>query len=207
MDRRIAGIAKTGTVAGGFFTVICGAAGQANSWSWQVEYSNPGGFIREPGDTATVTLWAAWDPAYYAFRGALLDVVADDPTGAGEWVEWETLPEVFSIGYSSDGTLDKDAIRGIKPLQPYWPYFPPIYPHTDNPIAVWRATWTTEEFAHRDVEVTSLTQNFWVWDQEAYFFDFADSLGEGGASISVVPSAATGWVVLAVLPLVNRSRR
>jgi hypothetical protein len=83
VDRSTAGIAQTGVVEAGLFALTCGAAGQANSWAWEVEYSNPGGFIREPGDTATVTLWAAWDPAYYAFRGALLDVVADDPKGAG----------------------------------------------------------------------------------------------------------------------------
>jgi hypothetical protein len=123
-------------------------------------------------------------------------------------VEWETLGWLSWPDYSDPGTLDGDTIRGIKPFQVYWPYSPPIYPDTSNPIAAWRATWTTADFAHRDVTIGTLTDEFWVYEkQEGYFFNVVDALQEDQATIKVVPVPGAGCLFMAAFAIGKRARR
>lgn len=188
--------------AAALLTVANLAPAQENSWFWEVEYSNPAGHIASAEDTATITLWAAWDPEYYAFRGALLDVAGDDPRDASEWVEWYLLVD----DSNDDGTVDGASIRGVRPFQIYWPYDPPYWPDTSNPIAAWTATWRTADLTPRDVTIQTVTESFEIYS-EWEFGDYVDGLTEGRAVIAVVPAPGLGSIPLAALLAILRRRR
>jgi hypothetical protein len=199
-DRR--GIRVTAPVGPWVVAGLAGAAAGQNSWVFEVEYSDPAGVINSPDDTATVSLWAEWDANYYAFNTARLDVTADDLIDSGVWLKSRT---VMRGPGSSDGTVQGERVLDIIPSQLYLP--PNFLADTSNPILVWEGTWGTEVLLPRDVPVWTLTEEFWLYDDDAYFFDVVDSLAEGSTVIRVVPACPTASMALISAAVLRRRRK
>jgi hypothetical protein len=181
---------------------LAGAAPGQNEWFIDIAYSDPAGVINSLDDTATVTLWAAWDADYYAFNTARLDVTADDLIDSGVWLSSRTV--LWGDG-SRDGTIEGERVSGIVPLQLYLP--PNYLADTSNPIPVWEGTWGTEVLHPRDVPVSTATSEFWLYDDAAYFYNVLDSLAEGSAVIRVVPACPTASMALISAAVLLRRRK
>lgn len=185
--------------SGAALVCFAGVAAGQNSWFFDIQYSDPAGVIDSPDDTATISLWAAWDAKYYAFDMAKLDVIADDPIDSGEWLESRT---VLRGPGSGDGTIEGDRVAGIIPSQLQFPGT--FFADTSNPILVWHGTWSTSALHARDIPINTESRAFRLWtDFEGDSDSFIDMLTEGFGTIQVVPApavapplilaAALGW--------------
>lgn len=188
---------------------LSGAAAGQNEWLIDIAYSDPAGVINSLDDTATVTLWAVWDPEQYAFEKAILDMTADDLSHAGEWSDPHRLLQGFE---SEDGVIEGETVVGITPYQLHFPEAG-IFADTSNPIAVWTATWRTGDLTERIVRVNSASSEFSIYlpngwgGSDGFTEDFVDSLIEGSGVITIVPTSGTVGALLVGGAVVSRGRR
>jgi hypothetical protein len=154
--------------------------------------------------SATVTLWAAFDPQWYAFGLSHTEVWgAPDP---GNFSDPEAL--IFQKKYCDPGdvALDGDSITGIRITQYHFLLGQLADPH--NPLELWSATWTTDDFCPREVPIWTQSLDFWVYISDSgegknfYGPDFAEASGV----IEVVPAPA-GAVLLATAGVWTSRRR
>jgi hypothetical protein len=181
---------------------LAGAAAGQNQWLFDITYSDPAGVINSLDDTATVTLWAAWDPSAYAFDRGRLDSIADDPMDAGEWSD---PVAILHADGSDGGVIEGEVVTGIVVWQVdgYGGYFA----DTSNPIAVWTATWRTSDLSPRSVFLRTETDEFWLYvDFGTYWIDVTDSVNEGAGAISIVPGPGAVPCVL-LLPVMTHGAR
>jgi hypothetical protein len=181
---------------------ILGAAsalGSPNTFHFEI--SN---VISPEQPNATVTLWAAFDPKWLAFHEARTEVSTGLDRG------WFSDPLALlddPEGASKPGEVvqDGDRVSGIYITQLYIPFS--HLPATDNPIPVWSATWTTDDFTPRQVDLGTQSESFEVYEDAGAHHDmFGVDFAEGSGMISVVPGPGTG-VVLGVGVLWARRRR
>lgn len=154
--------------------------------------------------STTVEVWAHFDPGYYAFAGAQWDVTASADVGG--------FSDAFSILNTygtSDGNIsqDGDFIAHIIAGQLQFP-LGNYFADTTNPILVWKATWSTDFFKPRSVNISTATQKCFLYlDDSGLSNDFYDdAFQEAIGSIQVVPAPAAG-ALLGVLALTVRRRR
>ncbi len=179
------------------------ATGQ-NSWMIDIRYSDPAGVINSLDDTATVTIWAAWDPANYAFLGSELNVNAADPWVAGSWSGNIAL---LRSGGFRDGTIEGSQVRDIKTVQLHLPDAG-IYADPANPIAAWTATWRTSELTLRSIPVTTDSKDYWLYlNEQGQWSDLIDSLDEGVGVINVVPAPGACALVGVAVVAMTRGKR
>lgn len=151
---------------------------------------------------ATVEVWAAWDPIWYAFCATHFDIASALDEGGFSGPE-----ELLHGPGSSDGNVlpDGDTVADVLTGQLYWPGS--IFPDTSNPILIWRATWSTSDFSPRAVDLKTDTSLCWLWSDQAYEVDVLDNFVEGTGSIHVVPAPAVLPALgFALLPVTRRRR-
>lgn len=194
------------TAQGRMWMLACGAglslacdvrAGAEAWWLFDIRYSDPAGVINSPDDTATVELWAGFNPKAYAFEGGWLDITTDDPMDRGEWSELDAILE--GPGWK-DGVIDGERANDIRVGQLH--ALGGYYADTSNPILAWQATWTTIDVTRRNVDVVTLTSRFGVYaDFAGNWKDLTSDVREGAARIRVVPCPAVsvGWLGIALL--------
>ncbi len=154
--------------------------------------------------STTVEVWAHFDAGLYAFAGALWDVKASTDLGG--------FSDPFAVLHSygtEDGFIepDGDFVGHILAGQLHFP-LNGDFADTANPILVWRATWSTDNFNPRTVSLSTATNKYFVyWDDSGLSSDFFDdAFDEAVGSIEVVPAPGVP-VVLAALGAAGIVRR
>ncbi len=183
-------------------TALVGVAGIATAAfgqaGWRVDVSNN---ITGPGqNSAEITISAFFAASDHAFGAALFNVIADE---AG-WVAGSN--EVLLPPPANPGVIAGGSITGITAGQIHFP--PVVLANTANPIAAWKATWSTNDFSPRVVNVRTETTRFDVYisattPQSA---SRLSGLLEGAGEIRIVP-APSALALLGLGGLVAARRR
>lgn len=171
------------------------AFGQAG---WNIAVSNN---ITGPGNnSAVVTISARFSPADHAFGAALFDVNASEVG----WVAGTN--EVILPPPANPGTINGASITGITAGQIHFP--PVVLANTANPIAAWRATWSTNNFSPRTVDITTRTTRFDVYLSPTTPQSESRLAGlmEGSGRIQIIP-APSALALLGMGGLVAARRR
>jgi len=137
--------------------------------------------ISEVQPSATIELWAGFDADLYAFAGSALDFHASPDSGG-----FSDPHRILDSPGTKDGDVapDGDAVTGIISGQIHCPI--ECWPDRDNPILVWRVTWSTADFTLRTVELFTETAKFDVYlDQQGNSRSYLDELVEGSAQIGI----------------------
>lgn len=198
-----AGRRAAGTVGAGLGVLaLAGSAAGQNQWLIQLEYSDPAVVINSLDDTVTVTLWAGFEPKYFAFAKGALDITADDPVDRGSWGN----PQVLLTGPGAwHGVIADETVEGIVAIQLS---LGQIYPDTANPIAAWRGTWSTVDLHPRKISLRTFSSEFVVYTEPEVSKSFLNWLEEGQGSIQVVPAPAAAMVgLVAIAASVRPPRR
>jgi hypothetical protein len=185
--------------------ILCLAAvpaiAQLNTYDLVV--SNP---VSPLQPSATVELWARFDPQWYAFGGALLDVVATpDPGGFSD-------PElILNNGGGPDPgevTPEGDSILGVIVGQICDP-IAGIYPDPANPILLWRVTWSTTDFTSREIPISTMTSKYELYTAEDCSQDsfLHNNFSEAFGAITVVPAPGVIPLLLIGGAVIGRRQR
>lgn len=180
---------------------VLGIASTATAQPLNYFYLNVASKVSPANPITHVELWCAFDPAAYAYAGANLTLFGD-PSG-----------DFFNL-YSPvvQGPCDPTPCEGIPSngnvimMKPGQLHFPPLmlYAKTDNPILVWTADWTTQDFTPRSITIrTESTQFFLYTDPLGTSASYLSSLQEASSLIHVIPAPAT-CLLLPVLTLRRR---
>ena len=158
-----------------------------------------------PGQSTTVTMWAAFPSGDYAFGAIQTDLLSSE-MGRG-WSDPELFASMAGPGTSA-GTVGAAGIEGILAGQLYVPIFGEA--DTANPIAFWRATYTApaEVLEPMEVRLSTATSVFesYISRDSSERRSHLPTLTEGHATIHIIPAPA-GAVVLGLGVLVAGRRR
>ena len=179
---------KNGMVALVALAGLASGASATNTWMVDISYSNGGNAILAPGDTATVTLWAAFDDNLYAFAGSALGVNTDDGNGS-----WSDIARDLKGPGTADGVANGGNVSGIITGQLHFP-LAGIFADTSNPIKAWHGTFSTSDFTFRTVNLSTASSKFDVYtDDKGTSKSFLDGLveGAGGINVGAVPTPGT----------------
>ena len=159
-----------------------------------------------PGQSTTVTLWAAFPSSMLAMAGIVTDLESSE--GDLGWSDLRLIPPMNGPG-TSTGVLGGTGVAGIIAGQLNFPGTG-WGPDGSNPISFWRATFTApaEVATPFDVSLSTITSRFDVYFSRDSIESrsFLEGLTEGQATIHVVPAPA-GAVVLGLGVLVAGRRR
>jgi hypothetical protein len=180
---------------------IAGAAFGQAGFNVGVEYG-PSGSVNPGNPSAIVRISARFSPNDYAFAGGRFDVGASDGTWSGNTL---VGPIAGSPGVNP-GVLGGSNVTGVICGQVH---FPPVLPgNNSNPILLWEATWTTNDFTARSVAVTTTTARFDVYPSSTSPSSQSrlSGLVEGAGDIVVTP-APSALALLGLGGLVAGRRR
>lgn len=161
-----------------------------------------------PGESTSLTLWAAFPRSDHSLAGILTSVHSS--TGAEGLSDLRLIPTLDGPGTTA-GMLTPAGVEGIIAGQLMFPVCgiggcPPSI----NPVAFWEATYTAPlDASPMDIELSTLTTRFDVYPEVLVTRSESrlDGLIEGSATIRVVPAPA-GMAVFGVgAMLVVRRRR
>lgn len=174
-------------------TVLLVAAGPALAQSAiLIDIDNP---TLRPGESTTVTLWAAWPEHEYAFARTMTNL--ETSVGSEGWSDFELIPPMLFVG-TTPGEASATGVDGIFAWQVN---FSPAghEPDRSNPIDFWRATYTAplDVSSPMAIDLSTRTTEF-----EVYFMpdslethSYLDELTEGSATIHVIPAPASVLVL------------
>jgi hypothetical protein len=173
------------------------ALGQSNTFEFVI--SN---IVSPEQPSAVVQLWAVFDQQWWALASAHLDVRAAEPAFSD--------PSVLVPGserYDGDLSPEKDAVLSIALTQ--YCHLPEIPPDASNPLLMWQATWSTDYFHPRTVDLTTLTEDFSVFVYEGCSIKqlVLNGFTEGAGQVVVVPSPWGLGVFGLVAPRLFRRKR
>jgi MYXO-CTERM domain-containing protein len=186
--------------------VAAGAArGEVVTWFWEVGDTGNGDGIIEPGESALLTLWAAFDPpqpqdgGMFAEAGPY-DIVGDARWGQGVVHEYDNLlDEATGEGILGEG----NRISEVEHFQ-----YAVVW-DTDNdernPIPLYFIRWAPPDDAQGTVTLDNGGPDALIYTDP--YGITARYAGAGGAvSFEVVPAPASAAVGLAALALATRRR-
>jgi hypothetical protein len=178
-------------LAGAGIATLLGTALPAaaqNEWLVQVTYSNGYSFIGDYDDTATINVWAKWDPSYYAFGLGSFSLHADKM-----WGTWSEVQSVLDGPIHDDGTINGLSIEGISGSQHSDPD-QGVFPDESNPILVFSAVWSPSgEVKFGSVNLNTETSAFGLYADAEGSWDVVDGVEEGMGRISLmIPAPGAG---------------
>ncbi|MEQ8316951.1 MAG: hypothetical protein RIE77_13845 [Phycisphaerales bacterium] len=184
--------------------VVAGTCGAALGQSLQIQFANP---TLNPGETTVVTLSASYGSGDYAIAGIATDLIAS--SGSDGWSDLELVASMDGPGTTA-GAPSATGIDGIIAGQLNIP-IAGIYADGSNPIAFWRATYTSPAIVGSafDLEVSTVTSRFDVYvsrgsaTSESRLADLTEARG----GIFVVPAPSGAAVLGAGLIAGFRRRR
>lgn len=145
-----------------------------------------------PGQSTTVTLWAAWPEHEFAFASTRTSL--ETSVGSQGWSDIEIVPPMDGPG-TTPGTPSATGIDDITVWQLNFCPTGPYCPTQDNPIEFWQATYTApaDVGAAFDVDLLTRTTAFEVYfkPQSLETHSYLDVLTEGSATIHVIPAPAS----------------
>jgi hypothetical protein len=175
------------------FAWTCSAQTPQGGWTIQVI----GGPVTPSNPAVTVRVLASFDPSFHAFAGGDLDMMGV-PTGAfrGPVLLPVHVPPSPQPAGTTPGTPSGGDVIGIVTGQIFLGIF---QPSLDNPIALWEATWITDNFTPRSVALeTAGTTLFFVYDRIGQPIQLhPHAFAPGSAEIKVVPAPAAAALLLA----------
>lgn len=139
--------------------------------------------ITDRSPSCTVVVEALWNPAGIQFGAAEFGVFAGgDPGGFADPGRLIFGPGTLDGVVSPDG----DSVTGIISGRICSPLDPPCdFAQCPNPEAIWRASWSTNDFTPRVVSLATVTSGFHVIFQQCVIDDLHDDLLEGAGEIIV----------------------
>jgi hypothetical protein len=137
--------------------------------------------VTEVQPSATVEVWAVFDEDLFAFAGAGFDLLGvpdaggfSDPMGTWSGLgvnHGEVAPDGDSVTGIIAGQLNCQIEHCLD---------------QSNPVLIWKATWGTDDFAPRQIDVVTETLKFDVWlDNQGLSRSYLDDLAEGWGVIQV----------------------
>jgi hypothetical protein len=186
---------------------LIGIAGLASAAFGQAGFNvevvyGPSGSVN-PGDpSATVNISAFFSPNDYAFAGGRFDVGAGD----GTWSNNHLIGPIAGSPGVNPGVLGGSNVTAVTVGQVH---FPPVLPgNNSNPISLWSADWTTNDFTARSVPVGTTTARFDVYPSSTSPTSQSrlSGLVEGRGEIIVTP-APSALALLGLGGLVAGRRR
>lgn len=182
-------------------TALVGVAGLATAAlgqaGWNISVSNN---ITGPGQNSTVVkVSARFSPSDHAFGAALFDVVAGE-TG------WSNNELILVATGTNPGVIDGARVNAVTAGQIHFP--PLVFANTENPIDVWRATWSTNDFSPRQVQLRTETRRFDVYISATTPQSESRLAGllEGSGQITIIP-APSALALLGMGGLIAARRR
>lgn len=165
------------------------ATGQVNTFEFVA--SN---VVSPEQPSATIEVWAAFDPSMYAFAKARFDLFASPGSGGFS----DPVLRVQGPGdYEGDIPPEGDSVTNVAPYQFVWDNGGP-YADPSNPILIWSVTWSTSDFQPRTVALTTKTSEYYLYlDWYGLMDDSLEGFVEGSGAIQVVPSPASAVVLFA----------
>lgn len=149
---------------------------------------------------ATVTVWAQFDPAQYAFAGAKWDMHASEAEWSNAKIPFTglpVLPGTVSPSGSSYLGIASGQLHGVAG----------IFANTSNPIVIWSAEFSTTDFTPRTIDLRSDTSEFLLYTNSlGSNASFLSSFVEGQGQINVVPAPGAVALPLFILLASRRSR-
>jgi hypothetical protein len=154
--------------------------------------------------SATVTLRAVFGPEWYAFNETRTEVMTEFDRG------WFSDPvailDPWKFSKPGDVSPDGNRVSDIYIMQLYVPFS--IYPSAGSPISLWSATWTTDIFTPRQVDLGTASESFWVYDEDGGYYDqFGIDFAEGSGVINVIPAPGGAALLVGAGALAARRRR
>jgi hypothetical protein len=134
--------------------------------------------------STTVTMWAAFDPQWYAFAYTQTEAwSAPDP---GRLSDPEVLIYQKFYCYPGDVAPDGESITHISIIQ--YDSILGQYAQPGTPFDIWAATWSTDDFTPRSVPIWTQTSKFYVYvDNNGTWQDFyGPDFVEAASFINVV---------------------
>lgn len=191
-----------GAVASGIFGPPVTGVASLNTFIFEISNA-----ISPEQPSASITLWAAFNPDFpkwFAFGETRTEVLTEFDRG------WFSDPVVIldPWGFSKPGEVspDGDRVSGIYAMQIYLPFS--IYPDESNPILLWSATWTTDDFTPRQVGLFTESESFALWSAEGGLHDqFGIDFAEGSGVIEVVPAPGAASALTGLGAWMSRRKR
>jgi hypothetical protein len=153
--------------------------------------------------SCTVTLWGAFFPKLYAFGESSTNVLTSDD--AGGFSDPAVLLDPLKLSRPGDVSPDGDSVSDVYIMQLYIPFS--VYPSTSNPIALWSATWTTDDFSPRVVRLDTLSESYKVYRDDGELLEFfGTDFAEGSGLIQVIPAPGAAVVLFGVCATARRRR-
>jgi hypothetical protein len=166
--------------------------------------------VLAPGDSTTVTLEIAFTTADYAVAGIATSLLADSTNDiSGAWSDWQLVAPMSGPGTTAGAPDGMGSVRGIIAGQLN---FPPamIYSLPQNPIAFWQATFTAPtDVGGFFVDLSTDTSRLDMYPRRESSLSESrlDLVVEGSERLFLVPSPASGAVLLLGLGAATRRRR
>ncbi len=123
------------------------ATAQTMTYQWTVTTDN-GDTNLEPGESASLSLWALMDPEVTGFAGTIYDILGIQNWDSGNIVYLNNLFNAFG---DPGFVRDNNDITGIESFQ-----LPPAFNQdfvADNPIELYQIRWSTDDYTPRVIEV------------------------------------------------------
>ncbi|MCW5776514.1 MAG: hypothetical protein KIS87_08760 [Phycisphaeraceae bacterium] len=200
---------RPGVLAVGAIAALCTACahGQVATWYWTVSDTGNGDGIIEPGESALLTLWMAFEPRQDQPGGGLAQAGPYDIAGSDTWsngvVEsWERRLGDFSdpVAFDSDNTF-----LGVDHFQHPrgWGYGVFV---KANPIDLFFIQWTPATYSPHAVTLDCDGPDAFIWIDDWGTHLFYTGVG-GFVSFHVVPAPASVAAFLAFAAFTGRRAR
>lgn len=153
--------------------------------------------------STTVTMWAAFDPKWYAFGLSKPEVWS---AGSGDFSSPQAIMKQKKYCDPGDVAPDGDSVTGTRLTQYQW--LLGEFADTANPIELWSVAWTTDHFKPRSVPVWTRSSSFYIYVDASGQWDnfYGPDFSEARGTIQVVPAPA-GSLVIGVGVFVSARRR
>ena len=177
------------------------AVAQPRPAAWMMEVV--GEPVSPVNPSVQVHISAAFSPRDWAYAVGIWDVSADE----GLWTDLRILQTGSSWAPSTPGVASGASVFNIAIGQSHIPLTAVADP--TNPIMLWGATWTTDDFRPRAVAVNTFTSRFEVYPSVHGFGSESrlDVLTEGSTFIQVIPAPSGACLVVGAGMLCARRRR
>jgi hypothetical protein len=153
--------------------------------------------------SATVEVWAHIEDVSYAFAAVQFDALAAvDPGGFSDPFAILHTLGTFNGDVQPGGDLITHCLPGqIQAPVGEW------FADTTNPILIWRATWSTDDFNAREVDISTFTHRFAVYLDYNGNNVLVDETLDAEGVVKVVPGPAVAALFTACGAFAGTRRR
>jgi hypothetical protein len=132
------------------------------TWTWEVGDTGNGDGVIEPGESALLRLWIAFDPPQPQTGGGLAQAGPYDILGNAVWARGrvEFYDNLLDDGVPEGRIDDDNNIRDLEHFQ-VWLIFGDLF-DSDNPVDVFVMKWTPASYAPSTVALSGRAEGAWI---------------------------------------------